>query len=218
MFQMRERYDEEGNLKGYHCIIFDEIPDDYKMKPVILQNKVPDLSYLGIMKYLRDIKAGDEFDDNEFYSSEVISKMALDYLQSAVFLQKGVQNDRNQEEMLVSHYLIPCAYLCKHSIELKLKECLLAKKEKNIKGHSVLKLWEILNESQIPHYSQFCTFVQEVEKIDSNEMALRYGISNKLEPLQEKFKFNIDALINNTMFLFNVLDEFVICKYRFSNK
>lgn len=46
-------------------------------------------------------------------------------------------------------------------------------------------------------------------------MALRYGIGKDLEPLQEKFKFDIDSLITNTMFLFNILDEYVIHKYRF---
>ena len=46
-------------------------------------------------------------------------------------------------------------------------------------------------------------------------MALRYGINKNLEPLQEKFKYNIDSLITNTMFLFNILDEYVIQKYRF---
>ena len=50
--------------------------------------------------------------------------------------------------------------------------------------------------------------------IDKNEMALRYGVSVKLEPLQEDFIFDIDALLNNTKFFFNVVDEFIICKYR----
>ena len=39
---------------------------------------------------------------------------------------------------------------------------------------------------------------------------LRYGINSKLEPLSENYKFYIDNLIQNTMFLFNVLDEYVV--------
>ena len=46
-------------------------------------------------------------------------------------------------------------------------------------------------------------------------MALRYGVSVKLEPLQEDFIFDIDALLNNTKYFFNVVDEFIICKYRY---
>ena len=91
----------------------------------------------------------------------------------------------------VSYYLVPCAFACKHSIELKLKECQIEKGFLELKGHSVLKIWN-----------------------DLDEMALRYGVSGKLAPLQEKFKFDIDNMISNTMFLFNVVDEYIICKYR----
>lgn len=212
---MRERYDDKGNLMGYHRMIFDDIPDEYQIRKVILEDKVYDLSYLGIMKHLRDNRVAEEFADNTFYSSEVISHMALDYLNSAMYLQKGIIADRGQD--LVSYYVIPCAFLCKHSIELKLKECLLTMGERELKGHSVLVLWDKLNKADIPQYDKLRGFITEVEKIDNNEMALRYGISKGLEPLQEKFKFDVDNLISNTMYLFNVLDEYIICKYRYSS-
>lgn len=211
---MRARYDSNGNIVGCHRMIFDDIPDDYQIKRVIFDDKVYDLSYLGVMKHLRDNKVAEEFEDNTFYSSEVISHMALDYLNSAIYLQKGIIADRGQD--CVSYYLIPCAYLCKHSIELKLKECLLSKGEKELKGHSVLALWNKLNETSVPNYDKLQDFITEVEKIDNNEMALRYGISKGLEPLTEKFKFDVDNLISNTMFLFNILDEYIICKYKYS--
>lgn len=209
---MRARYDESGNLKGYHNMIFDNIPDDYVIQKVIFEDKVYDLAYVGVMKYLRTINAGDEFSDDKFYSSEVLSHMALDYLNSARFLYHGIIGDRGQD--LVTYYFIPCAFLCKHSIELKLKECLLSKGVSELKGHSVLKIWNDLNENQIPHGMEIQLFLHEVEKIDNNEMALRYGISKRLTPLQEDFKFDIDHLITNTMFLFNVVDEYIICRYR----
>lgn len=210
---MRERHDQNGNLERYHNMIFDNIPDDYKIQKVILEDKVYDLSYIGVMKHLRTIKAGKEFADDKFYSSEVLSHMALDYLNSACFLYHGVGGERGQD--LVTYYFIPCAFLCKHSIELKLKECLLSKGIHELKGHSVLGIWNDLNEEQIPHGAELKQFLSEVEKIDNNEMALRYGISKGLTPLQENFKFNIDNLITNTMFLFNVVDEYIICKYKY---
>ena len=209
---MRERRDKDGKLKGYHNMIFDNIPDDYQIQKVVLEDKVFDLSYLGTMKHLRTIKAGEEFTDDIFYSSEVLSHMALDYLNSARFLHQGIVADRGQD--LATYYLIPCTFLCKHSIELKLKECLLSKGVHELKGHSVIGIWNDLNENQIPHGAELESFLREVEKIDNNEMALRYGISKKLAPLQENFKFDIDRLIPNTMFLFNVVDEYIICKYR----
>lgn len=210
---MRERKDENGKVIGYHRMVFDEMPDDYKMQKVLLHDKVPDLSYLGVMKHLRNIEVDEIFKDDEFYSSEVISHMALDYLESACFLQKGIVADRGGE--IVSQYLIPAAFLCKHSIELKLKECLLIKGADKLKGHSVLNLWNELNESGLVHFKELDSFIKEMEQIDSNEMALRYGISKELSPLKEDFKFDIDAMLLNTKFLFNILDEHVVCKYRY---
>lgn len=211
---MRERRDQNGNLKGYHNMIFDDIADDYQIQKVILEDKVYDISYLGVMKHLRTIKAEEEFADDIFYSSEVLSHMALDYLESARFLYQGIVADRGQD--LVTYYLIPCAFLCKHSIELKLKECLLSKGVRELKGHGVLGIWGDLNEKKILHGTELQRFLSEVEKIDNNEMALRYGISKGLAPLQENFKFDIDNLIKNTMFLFNIVDEYIICKYRYN--
>lgn len=210
---MRERFDEKGNLIGFHQMVFENIPDDYKVRTVILEDKIPDLSYLAVMRLLRNMKAGEEFQDNRFYSSELLSHMALDYLNSAIFLRQGIATDRGKD--VVSYYLIPCAFLCKHSIELKLKECLLVKGAQTLNGHSVLKLWNQLGEIQIPQYESLCGFIAEVDKIDRNEMALRYGISKDLSPLSEQFKFDIDNLLTNTMFLFNIVDEHIICKYKY---
>ena len=174
---MRPRYDENGNIKSYHNMLFDNIPDDYKMQKVL---------------------TGDKFAD-----------------WSAQYLYSGIVGDRDGN--IVSHYLVPCAFACKHSIELKLKECQIEKGFEKLKGHSVLEVWNALDERDIPHSKEITAFLGEVEKIDKNEMALRYGIGKKLEPLQEKFKFDIDSLITNTMFLFNILDEYVIHKYRFKH-
>ena len=114
--------------------------------------------------------------------------------------------------------MIPCAYLCKHSVELKIKECLLEKYGEVVNTHSIANLWNKLDEKSVLHYEELNSFIQELETIDKNEMALRYGVSVKLEPLQEDFIFDIDALLNNTKFFFNVVDEFIICKYRYKIK
>lgn len=212
---MRPRYDENGNIKSYHNMLFDNIPDDYKMQKVLTGDKFADWSYVGIMKHLRTIEVRDEFSNNKFYATEVLSHMAMDYLKSAQYLYSGIVGDRDGN--IVSHYLVPCAFACKHSIELKLKECQIEKGFEKLKGHSVLEVWNALDERDIPHSKEITAFLWEVEKIDKNEMALRYGIGKKLEPLQEKFKFDIDSLITNTMFLFNILDEYVIHKYRFKH-
>lgn len=210
---MRPRYDEEGNIKSYHNMVFDNIPDDYKMQKVLTGDMFYDWSYVGIMKHLRTIKAGEEFFDKKFYSTEVLSNMAMDYIKSAQYLYSGIVGDRDGNT--VSYYLVPCTFACKHSIELKLKQCQIEKGFETLKGHNVFEVWNALDEKDIPYAGEITFFLQEVERIDNNEMALRYGINKNLEPLQEKFKYNIDSLITNTMFLFNILDEYVIHKYRF---
>lgn len=147
---------------------------------------------------------------------DVLSHLANDYLYSALLLHKGILADRSTE--VVSLYLIPCAYLCKHSVELKLKECLLEKYGRIEQSHSVAKLWSVLNEKELAQYGVIDSFIQELEAMDKNEMALRYGVSVKLEPLQEEFKFDIDMLLANTKYFFNVVDEFIVCKYRYRVK
>ncbi len=210
---MRERYDSDGNLMGAHNMIFDVIPDDYKIKSIILNDKVFDLSYLGVMRHLRDKKVADEINNDKVYSEEVISHLALDYLNSARFLWQGIIDDRNKG--IVSQLFIPCAFMCKHAIELKLKECLLVKGAERLSGHSIKTLWDDIGELDIPHFEDIDSFITEVEEIDRNEMALRYGISSNLKPLSERPRFDIDNLITNTMYLFNVLDENVVCKYSY---
>lgn len=197
-------------------MIFDDIPDDYQMGSFLISGKVPDMSYLGVMKYLRSEKVSKEFEENDFYSKEVLSHLALDYLYSALFLHKGIISDRGKG--IASFYLIPCAYLCKHSVELKTKECLLEKYGKIEPSHLITELWKTLDEKEVPQYDDFNIFIQELEKMDKNEMALRYGVSIKLEPLSEDFKFDIDTLLSNTKYFFNVVDEYIICKYKYRVK
>lgn len=213
---MRPRYDECGKIIGAHNMIFDDISDQYKMQRVLIDKDIQEISYTAFMKQLRNAKVAEEFEDNNYYSKEVISHLAIDYLYSALYLQKGIAEKRGKN--VLSLYMIPCAYLCKHSVELKIKECLLEKYGEVENTHSLSKLWNRLDEKSVFHYEELNSFIQELETIDKNEMALRYGVSVKLEPLQEDFIFDIDALLNNTKFFFNVVDEFIICKYRYKQK
>lgn len=116
---MRPRYDDKGKLIGAHNMIFDDMPDNYRVQNVLVARAIQDLSYTAIMKHLRKAKVAEEFEDNSFYSKEVLSHLAIDYLFSALYLQKGIVADRS-EENVISLYVVPCAYLCKHSVELML--------------------------------------------------------------------------------------------------
>ena len=175
---MRPRYDEEGNIKSYQDMIFDNIPDDYKMQKVLTGDKFTDWSYVGIMKHLRTVEAGEAFFDKKFYSTEVLSHMAMDYIKSAQYLYSGIVGDRDGNT--VSYYLVPCAFACKHSIELKLKECQIEKGFEKLKGHSVLEVWKALDETDIPHAADITSFLEEVEKIDNkNILYLKANVSKE---------------------------------------
>ena len=92
---MRARYDDNGNIRSYHRMIFDIIPDDYEIQRVLTGEKFTDLSYVGIMKHLRTEEKIEDFSINEYYSSEVLSHMAMDYIQSAMYLHGAIVNDRD---------------------------------------------------------------------------------------------------------------------------
>lgn len=207
---MRNRYDENGNIIGAHRMVFDEIPDEYQIVPIILDGFL-DYSFLGIAKHLRDIGIK-EYNDNYYYSEEVLSNLALDYLNSAIYLKEAVINDRNEDEIIASCYFIPAAFLCKHSLELKIKECLLKQGLKTLTGHNVLHLWNKVQKDSIPRADQLTQFLYDVEKIDINEMALRYGVNKDCTPIKETQKFDIIGMIANSMFFFNIVDEYVITK------
>lgn len=224
---MRKRYDENGKLyKIIHNMPFDKIPDDYKLKSILL-DEFAHLSYVGIMKnlysnYLLDLditkfseKEKEEmldldikttFDDLD-YSKEILSAMALDYLKSACKLVESIMAER-MSETVCSYYVVPCAYLCKHAIELKIKECLLKQEIYNFNSHNIKILWEKLKPTDIPQYKNVTNFILEVDKVDETEMVLRYGINNKLKPFSQKFQFDVVAMVENTEYLFNVLYEY----------
>lgn len=216
---MRERHEKDG-LVRYHDVLFNSIPDNYKINSIFSENgEFYDLSYLGLQKFLTETYAdkelgdydfGKEFQDENFIRKDVFYHLALDYLNSARFLRMGVNADRGKN--MASNYLIPCTYLCKHSIELIIKRSLLEKGITSFRGHSVKKLWELLNETTIPHFIELDSFIDEVEKIDGDEMALRYGLDNQFHLLPANYSFDIDAFLVNTMFLFNILEEYVISK------
>ena len=157
-------------------MIFDIIPDDYEMKSVFIKNnKNLDLSYLGIMKDLTELYKGKElsghdlgieFQNEEFVTKEVIEHLAIDYIESARYLWKGVNDDRGKS--VASYYEIPCAYLCRHSIELILKRCLLSKGITDFPKHSVAFLWDRIDEKEIPHYNELTSFINEVEQLDQS--------------------------------------------------
>lgn len=221
--KMRKRKYKDGTY-GYVNLPYESIPDNYDIKSCLTNGY--DLSYARFMKSMVEkyknkifdskYELGSEFQKKDWYRQEITKHQADDFLASAKFLRNGVNADRDGNT--VSNYVIPCAYCCRHAVELYLKYCALVKgiQSKNLICHKITDLWNILNEKEIPCYDKITTYIRELDIIDENGMALRYGLNKSFDIPNEDFQFNVDIMICNAMYLINVLDEFVIRPYRYS--
>lgn len=212
---MRKRKYKDGTYGGVN-LPYESIPDNYDIKSCLTNGY--DLSYAGFMKmmvkkYKNKIS---EFQNKDWYGQEIIEHQAYDFLASAKFLRNGLNVDRDGNT--VSNYVIPCAYCCRHAVELYLKYCALVKgvESKKLICHKITDLWDIIDEKDIPRYDKITAYIQELDIIDENGMALRYGLNKSFDIPNENFQFNVDIMICNTMYLINVLDEFVIRPYQYN--
>ena len=122
---MRTFYDKNGKPIRSVAIPFEEIPEEYELRPIKLDG-FKDISYLG---YIRELSEhSNDFkellkENEDAIGADILSHLAYDYLQSAISLQLSVMNDRYGSNLVASHYVIPCIFCCRHAIELKLKQC-----------------------------------------------------------------------------------------------
>lgn len=219
---MRERKYKDGTY-GSVNLPYEKIPDNYDIKSCLAN--VYDLPYAGFMKSMVEkykdktfdskYELGSEFQDKDWYGQEITEHQAYDFLASATFLQNGLNSDGYGNT--VSNYVIPCAYCCRHAVELYLKYCALVKglEPKKLICHKITDLWNIIDEKDIPRYDEITTYIKELDIIDENGMALRYGLNKSFDIPNENFQFNVDIMIHNAMYLINVLDELVIHPYKY---
>lgn len=213
-------------------IPYKQISDDYKIISIFptKPNGVFDYNSISIFKKLYDkgylingtiqncngepkIKDKHIYNGNEF--SEVLySYLAKEYLDSAITLCQYIQQERKgmkeNGNMRLSSYVNPCAFLCRHAIELKLKQCLCKQNEqaKSIcNSHKLLKLWDKVDKSKLnsQKIKQLTTFISELSDIDPNSESIRYGTDKTLLPIQNICDYDCIALIQNAMYLFNQL-------------
>lgn len=219
---MRKRVYEDGSYGFALNLPYESIPDNYEIKSCL--NNGYDLSYVSVMKMLFEkyknktfesaYELGIEFQNKDWCRQEIIKNQAFAFLESAIYLCTGVNSERDGET--ISNYVIPCAYCCRQAMELFLKYCALVKgiETKKLICHKLVKLWNIVDEKYIPNYDKLTNYIQELDTIDENGMALRYGLDKSFDIPKENFEFNIDIMIHNSMYLINVLEEYVICKYK----
>ena len=164
---MRERKYKDGTHGGVN-LPYESIPDNYDIKSCLTNGY--DLSYVGFMKSMvkkyenktfdSEYELGSEFQNKDWYGQEITEHQAYDFLASAKFLRNGLNADRDGNT--VSNYVIPCAYGCRHVVELYLKYCALVKgvESKKLICHKITDLWNIIDEKDIPRYDKITAYIQ----------------------------------------------------------
>ena len=202
---MRKFYDENGKWVRSVAIPFEEIPEEFIVKSIKL-DKFKDLSYLGIIKHLSE-ESSDfkemEMNDEKFIGEDILSHLSMDYLQTAIQLRKSIVEDRMKPNLVVSYYVIPCLFCCRHAIELKLKQCIFKNNNEKAKTHNIKKLWDMIKNKTKSLTNKIESFIYEINEMDENEIVMRYGLDKNLKLLKEKYMIDVDVVISNTMYLFN---------------
>lgn len=205
---MRKFYDDNGKWVRSVAVPFEDVPEDYMVRKITLST-MQDLSYLGFVRELsehsQDFKEMLK-ESEEAIGADILSHLAHDYLQSAIKLNEKIIEDRNSSSLVVSYYVIPCLFCCRHAIELKLKQCLYVVNHEKSNNHTIIDLWKkITSEKSGNGINDLNDFIKEINSMDENEIVMRYGLDKNLRLLKEKYMIDIDALISNTKYLFNVL-------------
>lgn len=203
----RTFYDQNGKPIRWVHLPFEEIQEDYNIKSIRLK-KFKDVSYLGAIKKLS--LTSKDFNNlynntKEGFAVDILSRLALDYLKSAIKLQDAIKNERNFEDIIVvSFYVIPCIFCCRHAVELKLKQVLFEKNKERNPNHTIYELWQkLVEETKSDRIKKLDPFIKDIDKMDKNEIVMRYGLNKNYELLKEDYLIDIDALIYNTKYLFN---------------
>ena len=115
-------------------------------------------------------------------------------------------------ESFLSQYANPCSFLCRHAIELKLKQCLSRQNNPITTSHKILDLWKKIDKNKLDSItiSKLDSFLSEVACIDPNGEYIRYGTGKDSLPINHKIvSFDCVLLVQNTMYLFNQLHRIV---------
>lgn len=212
--EKRPIYDAMGNEIGWKRVLFGELPEDYKFRDCTHKLSVLNLtSELAAMNVL--LKRGTIPDIK--YQICSFRKLALDYVVSADKLREafhdGIKAD-NGGHSFNPRFFIPCAYACRHAIELLLKYAILSK-TRNLdvlkNNHWIEKLWvEFQKHYTDERISKLQQFIDMLKVIDGDGIKLRYGFDNQGNPYPtESYIFDIDALMDNTGYFFDTLNDIV---------
>ncbi len=207
-----------------YWIPFKDISDDYKIES-ILTNGICDYNSIEVMKYLykeghltngvvkevdgKAIIENEHLYSGEEYSELLFSYLSKEYIDSAIVLANCVLHERMEDEEILSSYANPCSFLCRHAIELKLKQCMCRQNKPFSNTHNIKELWDNIDKTSLENeiIGELTSFIDELTLIDKNEISFRYGTGKNLLPINENLQFDCIILTNNTKYLFNQLHK-----------
>lgn len=212
--EKRPIYDVMGNEIGQKSVLFGELPEDYKFRDCTQKLSVLNLtSELTAMNVL--LKKG-TISDIEYQICS-FRELALDYIVSADKLREAFHDGIkvvNGGHFFNPRFFIPCAYACRHAIELLLKYAILSK-TRNLdvlkSNHWIEKLWvEFQKYYTDERISKLQQFIDMLKVIDDDGIKLRYGFDKNGSPYSiESYAFDIDALMDNTGYFFDTVYEII---------
>jgi hypothetical protein len=143
-------------------------------------------------------------------------------IQSYLMSAKLLANNIRQQNQIIGIKIfnkeslaIPTIYLCRHSIELSLKNTISKISGHDETGHDLVKLWNKFNKNISPYISlnnDKCLldtieeFIFQISNLDDNGNKLRYVEQIKGGYSQEKFLWvNVIAIVEQTESLINQL-------------
>ena len=150
----------------------------------------------------------------KFKKEDITKEYILSYINSAKLLADACNVDNNNSVkliMLTYSFSIPCLFLCRQAIELKIKDCLEKRQINYIPIHSIVSLWNTLETSLINEevtdedkiiISEMNRFINLLSKLDNeNATKLRYPKDKSGNISQERVVFVCLKKIVDTAYL-----------------
>lgn len=191
-----------------------DMPDDYQVHPCVGTSLSNDcLSEIAGLNAMHELGRMDD----STYCQASLGRLAFDYLLAADELREQFhQKLKYRDEKLYSynpHFFIPCAFLCRHCLELKIKELIyrLSPDNQLVAGHDLQKLWDkLISINSHPTFQKIQPVIADIAELDDDGMKLRYSFDKNGNAYDGKsYFFNIDILVDNTKYFYKVAEEII---------
>lgn len=213
MPEKRYDFDSDGKIIGCRSVLFEDVRDDYELQDfttsISAENTYSQVMALNILHTHQNEFPMINLSANS-YQEGALHELAIDYIVSASSLQKVFRSSLTGISFN-PHYFLPCAYCCRHAVELLLKYGIF-RKTKSVnsikKNHWLAKLWPVFRSYYIDErVDKFDEYIGWLILLDDDGSKLRYGFDNQGNPYSiDSYMFNLDVLVDDSKYFFDVID------------